>query len=148
MIGRPILPERPPASSCLPIESSVCANLTYGLTSFPNMAVMSPSEAEIYVGNWTFFSGCHPQSQLLTCSYVYPECVSNGFGESSTLLRTCRSLCESVMDRCAYAFEHLNLTPMINCSHFPEPGEESQSNCITGSQDVPSKLLSFLAKHA
>ena len=119
-IGRPGRPLQPTGETCTPITNQICQNISYSETSFPNMAVASSDEADLFLERISMFTGCHQQSQLFACSFVYPECTASIFGSRTSSIKACRSLCESVLERCGFVFSYLNFTTAVNCSHFTE----------------------------
>ncbi|XP_070535330.1 atrial natriuretic peptide-converting enzyme-like [Ptychodera flava] len=135
-IGRPGRPLEPTGEACTPITNQICQNLTYDETSFPNMAVATSDEADLFLELISMFTGCHQQSQLFACSFVYPECTASFFGSRTSSIKACRSLCESVLERCGFMFNYLNFTTAVNCSHFSE--EKCTTEVVSGTFSCPA----------
>uniref|UniRef100_A0A3B4C0F0 FZ domain-containing protein n=1 Tax=Pygocentrus nattereri TaxID=42514 RepID=A0A3B4C0F0_PYGNA len=98
------------SSRCIPIPSSMalCQGLGYNTMRMPNLlGHESPAEAVQQSASWLplLARECHLHARIFLCSLFAPVCLER-------IISPCRSLCESVQDRCA---------PIMNCYGYPWP---------------------------
>ena len=104
---------------CVPIpkEITLCRDVGYKNMSLPNLLGHDNlQEVKTQANPWVplFKLRCHPNTDLFLCSLYAPVCLSRP-------IYPCRSLCESVKNRCAgymkkYGFEWPDI---LKCDKFP-----------------------------
>ncbi|XP_041861071.1 secreted frizzled-related protein 5 [Melanotaenia boesemani] len=98
------------SSRCVPIPSgmALCQNIGYDTMRMPNLlGHESPAEAVQQSASWLplLARECHPDARIFLCSLFAPICLDR-------FISPCKSLCESVRDRCA---------PIMSCYGYPWP---------------------------
>ncbi|CAG0880242.1 unnamed protein product [Cyprideis torosa] len=120
---------------CEPISIDLCQGLGYNETLMPNL-VGDHKQQDAFFNIQSFTPliqiGCSSQIRLFLCAAYVPMCsphVPNPIGP-------CRSMCESVRDRCSYVMDRFGIPwPLnLNCSKFP-----AENNHITMCMEGPGE---------
>ncbi|XP_022097599.1 uncharacterized protein LOC110983038 [Acanthaster planci] len=84
--------------ACLPIPVTNCSNLLpYSTTHYPNRFAENAASAMAQYQQ-AKASFCQPQSELVICSLLFPECPES----VSSRQAVCRSVCEAAVNGCGF----------------------------------------------
>ena len=129
---RDALPEN---HQCEPITVDHCRGLGYNFTKMPNL-VGDYKQQDAYFNLQSFAPliqiGCSSQIKLFLCAAFVPMCSPH----VPDVIGPCRSLCESVRDRCSYVMDRFGVPwPVnLNCSKFPK-----ENNHLTMCMEGPGE---------
>ncbi|KAK2716659.1 frizzled-4-like [Artemia franciscana] len=118
--------------ACEPIKIDTCKGIGYNVTSMPNLVGHDlQKDAEMQLNTFTALIqyGCSSQLQFFLCSVYAPMCNE----KVSTPIGPCRSLCESVKNRCQPVLQEFGFPwpSALDCSKFP-PENNLQHMCMDG----------------
>ncbi|KAJ8280235.1 hypothetical protein GJAV_G00052160 [Gymnothorax javanicus] len=109
----------PFTSACEPIQVEMCQDLSYNLTSFPNiwLSISDQMEAANLLQRYRVLKElpCSLPLLKLACGLFLPQCSPHG-----GVLQPCRSVCLSAQQQCGPALEQLGLSWPFNCHLSPD----------------------------
>ncbi|XP_061072328.1 membrane frizzled-related protein [Conger conger] len=109
----------PFTSACEPIQVEMCQDLSYNLTSFPNiwLSLSDQREAAEVLRQYRVLTElpCFQSLRRLACGLFVPQCSPHG-----GVLQPCRSVCLSAQQQCSHALEQLSLAWPFNCHLSPD----------------------------
>lgn len=121
--------------SCEPIKIEMCKNLGYDQTGMPNL-VGNELQQDAELQFTTFLPliqyGCSSKLRFFLCSVYTPMCTE----KVSQAIGPCRSLCESVKNKCNSVLEEFGYfwPSALNCSKFPTSNNQ-ETMCMDGPDD-------------
>lgn len=117
---------------CEPIRIELCKTTGYNETSMPNMMNHEfQSDADFTLQTFTplIQYGCSAQLQFFLCAAYVPMCTP----KVPSPIGPCRSLCETVRDRCYPVLQGFGFPwpPSLECSRFPKENNHEHM-CMEG----------------
>ncbi|XP_059211115.1 carboxypeptidase Z-like [Centropristis striata] len=132
-VCKPIVEEKP---KCTDVLLSYCDDMSYAETMFPNIlghktredAEASAEYLLISVAESLLKGECNPEIRMLGCSVLTPRC------QKETVLKPCRSTCETVRKRCSQVFEGIEMAwpYFLDCDRFFVSDEEGCYDPLEG----------------
>ncbi|XP_056139997.1 membrane frizzled-related protein [Lampris incognitus] len=109
----------PFTSSCELIEVEMCQDLSYNLTSFPNiwLSISDQREAGALLRQYRVLMelACFEPLRRLVCGMFLPQCSPHG-----GVLEPCRSVCSSAELQCSQALDLFSFSWPFNCHLLPD----------------------------
>ncbi|KAM3590313.1 uncharacterized protein V6R79_007446 [Siganus canaliculatus] len=134
---KPTVQEKP---KCTDMALSYCDDMAYTQTMFPNiLGHKTREDAEagveyllISVVESLLGGDCNPEIRMLGCSVLTPRC------EKGQVLKPCRSTCETVRQRCGYAFDAIRMAwpYFLDCDRFFVSAEEGCYDPLEGLKEL------------
>ncbi|AWO97621.1 putative carboxypeptidase Z [Scophthalmus maximus] len=116
---KPTVEEKP---KCTDVLLSYCDDMAYTQTMFPNLLGHKSREDAEAGAEYLLMSvvesllggECNPEIRMLGCSLLAPRC------EGGAVLKPCRAACEAVRQKCARAFEGIEMAwpYFLDCDRF------------------------------
>nr|XP_054763625.1 uncharacterized protein LOC129270250 [Lytechinus pictus] len=120
--------------SCVPIPSSVCGQLPYNLTYFPNRLFETSEDAVAYY-DFLFqvnsIGTCHPRMSDFACNILFPECTHHG-----PTIRPCYKDCVNVTLHCKDMYESSGEPWPVDCKDFSDADKIPTGYCRGTSTDL------------
>lgn len=133
---------------CQPLDIPFCKEMSYNKTMLPNpLGYQSKDEINLEINLFTPIAqiNCSPHLKLFVCTFYAPVCVEDGYESKPLRLLPCRSLCESVKQRCLEGFISISGRPwpyVLDCTNFPEKNEKDKIHCVGAESDSASSQAS------
>ncbi|KAI1286981.1 Frizzled-4 [Halotydeus destructor] len=123
------------SATCEPIRLEKCQGIGYNYTSMPNLIgheLQQDAELQLETFVPLIQYGCSSQLKFFLCSVYVPMCTE----ELPKAIGPCRSLCESVKNRCQPVLVEFGFywPAALNCSKFPEENNV-QHMCMEGPRE-------------
>ncbi|XP_071044558.1 frizzled-4 [Parasteatoda tepidariorum] len=125
--------------TCEPIRIDSCKNIGYNVTGMPNFVghdMQHDAQLQIQTFMPLIQYGCSSRLSFFLCSVYVPMCTD----KVPQPIGPCRSLCESVQERCEPVLLEFGFQwPVaLNCSQFP-PVNNEKHMCMEGPQHEEQK---------
>nr|CAB3247803.1 Orphan Fz-a frizzled receptor precursor [Phallusia mammillata] len=113
-----------PNSRCEPITLSICQDIQYNTTLFPNILGHDSQDAAGLEINHFYplvKVGCAPNLKLFLCSIYLPMC-----SDYAKAFPPCRHMCQQIRDGCSSLLVQFDFPwpTNLNCDQFPEQSED------------------------
>ncbi|XP_043937052.1 membrane frizzled-related protein isoform X3 [Protopterus annectens] len=112
-------------TSCEPITVTMCQQLSYNMTSFPNIELGIPDQhsAIDILMNYKILMelSCYEYFRLLVCGLFVPKCTPDG-----GVLQPCRSVCLHAEQQCRQALSLLSVMWPLNCNALPDTSDPNE----------------------
>lgn len=140
-VTEPVVTSTPaPPRRCAPLELSYCNQMSYNITTYPNLLGHASYEQlaeDVIVFRELVDGECHREAYDFVCRLLQPPCDAHGFNLQPTPGQICREYCESFMVGCGsrlpQRFRHF-----FDCERFPEStGTQSchqKPHCVSDMQ--------------
>lgn len=124
-------------SRCEPIEISLCKDMPYNLTYYPNSMVQSDQhslQTQTEHFRPLIKTNCHPQIKFFVCSVFAPMCPEH----LPQAVTSCKSVCEEVKRDCLSILQEFGIEwpEPLNCNKFPQ----APDLCMNPTNDQSSYL--------
>lgn len=132
-------------SKCQPMNISFCEGVPYNNTLLPN-SIGHQTQKEVDRALYHFYPlvevNCSLDLKLFLCTFYAPVCHDHGDGSLPLSYGPCRSLCESVKERC---YSHMAATnnpwpSHLQCDKFPD--RRSNRSILCAGRDDEETLFS------
>ncbi|XP_037083005.1 frizzled-4-like [Pollicipes pollicipes] len=120
---------------CEPIQLTLCKDLGYNMTRMPNMVGNDIQDADTQTRSFSplIQYKCSSRLKFFLCTVYAPMCTE----KVDVLIGPCRTLCESVKERCHPIMSKLGFPwpEALNCSKFPAENK-SPHMCMEGPDET------------
>ncbi|XP_043216101.1 frizzled-4-like [Amphibalanus amphitrite] len=126
------------SGTCEPIQLSLCKDLGYNRTRLPPNTDIQDAERQTLSFSSLIQYKCSSRLNFFLCAVYAPMCTE----KVNVLIGPCRTLCESVKDRCHPIMSKLGFDwpEALNCSQFPVENKGSNM-CMEGPPETAPHRL-------